>query len=397
MDLISKTWLTVTVVTSIALITLRVLDCIETTSIWRRDSYFRHTGFILLLGVSIFTFKADSVPSISWLSSITFLYIGLVQLSVLWSDDHRLCIKFSIQHTIIALTAFTITTQLSTPQCALLFITVCSTHLIIALWEDLSTGAIKRNGYRFSGRGLPFVQALSAILIAYCITYLKQLGYVHNSTFVVVTIIAILLFLATRTISALIAAAFSLTVWFSLSHWDWPQSGFYLVLFWVLVFAVGIFLYQKKSTRSLLYIALSLGRKPASHSNANLLSGRNIIWRYAFRGIIKRPLLGYGYGVFWAPRRVKEFSVHMSVQRSGCTAHSIYLDSVLNTGLIGLVVYVALLTIAFANGVVAPVPERQLFAALIAFVAIGGISDSYFIIPGYEAFCLYLILFSLAR
>lgn len=67
------------------------------------------------------------------------------------------------------------------------------------------------------------------------------------------------------------------------------------------------------------------------------LTGRTDIWITLIDYIAQRPLLGYGYGAFWAPESVPGNWVREALQWEAPTAHNGWLEVAIALGLVGLV------------------------------------------------------------
>jgi len=76
------------------------------------------------------------------------------------------------------------------------------------------------------------------------------------------------------------------------------------------------------------------------------LTGRTDLWEYAIDCIKEKPLLGYGYEAFWTYDSVPARRIREAINwDSAPHAHNGYLDLTLGVGIIGLLAYLALLTI----------------------------------------------------
>ena len=64
--------------------------------------------------------------------------------------------------------------------------------------------------------------------------------------------------------------------------------------------------------------------------------GRTEIWEVLFRQIGERPLLGFGYGVFWQVDLGPAFWVRQETSWPVPTAHNGWIETALATGLIGV-------------------------------------------------------------
>ncbi len=76
--------------------------------------------------------------------------------------------------------------------------------------------------------------------------------------------------------------------------------------------------------------AVSMGR--AEHENSSL-TGRVPLWEDLLHYIGQRPFVGHGYNSFWTVDHIREISDEQSWSIS--TAHSSYLDLLLNVGIVG--------------------------------------------------------------
>jgi exopolysaccharide production protein ExoQ len=85
---------------------------------------------------------------------------------------------------------------------------------------------------------------------------------------------------------------------------------------------------------------ISIGKDPT-------LTGRTYIWDFALQHIQTRPLLGFGYSVFWLPEA--PFSDEFASQESWVSpsAHNQLLDLLLGIGFIGTFFFVASLVKIF--------------------------------------------------
>ncbi len=113
------------------------------------------------------------------------------------------------------------------------------------------------------------------------------------------------------------------------------RGGLYLLANLAIVLVVGLFVARN-------VVLQLLGRDPS-------ITGRDAIWRYSWRGAMERPWLGYGVEGFWAAegggpayvvRRVARFEVP--------TAHQGLLDIMIDYGLVGVVLYLAVVAMVVA-------------------------------------------------
>ncbi|MFZ0634622.1 MAG: O-antigen ligase family protein, partial [Candidatus Acidiferrales bacterium] len=79
-------------------------------------------------------------------------------------------------------------------------------------------------------------------------------------------------------------------------------------------------------------VTAALGRDPT-------LTGRTEIWRLARESIASRPILGYGYDVFWEFSSQEATRIRSEVRWDAPSAHDGYLDLLLDLGILGLLLY----------------------------------------------------------
>nr|WP_321444671.1 O-antigen ligase family protein [uncultured Cohaesibacter sp.] len=112
------------------------------------------------------------------------------------------------------------------------------------------------------------------------------------------------------------------------------------VILVLVLFAVGIL--------SLAGLGVTLSDISMVAAGEPTFTGRTGVWDFAIQEFQKRPILGYGYHSFWkigdlSPAHGAPFGF---VQIAG-HGHNGYIDLALETGLVGLVLFLLLLSIAF--------------------------------------------------
>jgi len=128
----------------------------------------------------------------------------------------------------------------------------------------------------------------------------------------------------------------------------------------------------------------TLGRQDPG-ADATTLTGRIPIWLQVIDSIREQPVLGYGYGGFWTPKRVLYFSYIHNWAFSN--AHSIYLESMLNLGIAGFSIGLAATAAIFLRGVKLYRESRDpgllLILSLVVMGAVSGLTEAIFVSIGY--------------
>ena len=105
------------------------------------------------------------------------------------------------------------------------------------------------------------------------------------------------------------------------------------------------------------------------------------------KDVADRPWLGYGYGGFWTPQRVVEYAYIHDWEFGH--AHSIYLETLLNVGGVGLVVGLLVVRSAARSAGRAYTATNdcgyRFAAALLVMALIHGFLDANFVNVGFES------------
>jgi exopolysaccharide production protein ExoQ len=98
------------------------------------------------------------------------------------------------------------------------------------------------------------------------------------------------------------------------------------------------------STSGALFGVAAIGRS----SDVGSLTGRMPLWEEILKWVERKPILGFGYGGYWTTKRVEDFAQMFYWEPPN--GHSIYIDAMVEVGLIGFVLLVgALLATNFAS------------------------------------------------
>lgn len=119
-----------------------------------------------------------------------------------------------------------------------------------------------------------------------------------------------------------------------------------------------------------------LGRDPT-------LTGRTPLWGAALARLMERPLLGYGYSAFWAPKSKYAIEAGHAIGSGWIPphAHNGLIDLLLDVGLIGLLLflmsYFTTFTQALKRAYASKNPEELWSLAYLSFLAMNNVTESY--------------------
>ena len=246
--------------------------------------------------------------------------------------------------------------------------------------------------YRFSGTLHPNYQALNcSMLLVSSIAYLR---YSRRSKplLVAVAMMAVVLLFLTKSRTSFASAIVVLFVYWLLQTTARQKVG---TLFAALAVACITLLFFSEKVIPLVKQGVLMGREGRfTHS----LSGRVPLWKTCMAYVERRPIAGHGFGAFWTPKHIT--AVANRQPWAVRSAHSAYIESLLNSGVVGLLLLLTLLIYGLRYSWLYYRQSREpcylFFTVILFFGAIHGLMESAIMQIGYLTFLVWLILYSLA-
>ncbi len=139
-----------------------------------------------------------------------------------------------------------------------------------------------------------------------------------------------------------------------------------------------------------------LGRE--GEGTAGSLSNRLPLWKECLEYVEQRPLLGYGYDSFWTPKHIYTISKHQGwdVPHS----HNGYLEMLLSTGVIGLLLYLIVLATYLHRSAKAWWLSRDLGCLyaflLLVWLCLAMITEKVYMYPVFPSFVCNVLLMRFA-
>ncbi|PWB82112.1 MAG: hypothetical protein C3F08_00445 [Candidatus Methylomirabilota bacterium] len=311
------------------------------------------------------------------------LYVAWAWLSYFWADDPLLVMKRVVSFSLTLFAALALSRAL--PKGAFLSVVfgVSVVFVLIGIVAEKLLGTFNPlvEGYRFSGTRGPEGQGfdcgillLSAWAISDGRTGFARLAYRSFS-------VAGLLFLVlTRARGPFAGVMIAMVAYHYLTR---RRLNTFNVVFIALLIACLLVLVLGWADFS---AALLMGRQ----DEAKTLTGRIPLWAECLDYVTERPWTGYGFNGFWTEERVMDVS--KSQDWINFSGHSVYLDTVLNLGIVGLALLVAVLLSALSSGVRrvkrSPDVVSSFLVAVILLICIDGLLSSVVIESGFSMFLL---------
>jgi exopolysaccharide production protein ExoQ len=152
----------------------------------------------------------------------------------------------------------------------------------------------------------------------------------------VLMVIAGALIVLAHSMSSLVELVALVVIFRMLGVLRWRPSKLIITTFLILSITIPMLFLTVNNFASL---TAALGRDAT-------LTGRTELWRFATQSIRSRPILGYGYGVFWDASSQEAALIRSTIKWDAPSAHNGYMDLLLGVGVVGLLLYAVAYVVA---------------------------------------------------
>lgn len=334
---------------------------------------------------------------------VFWLWCGM---SLMWSIEPGLSVR-RIGHLYLAIAgAFGVATLLTRMETIWTIILSMTILALLGIAAELSYGVFNplRSSYRFCGLGHPNETALFAavLVLAARIAMMiqptpDQMKWLLSPKWIALCFMLFGVFIVLITKSRTTAASLILAAFLVQMVLSKTSSGLMLFSTSMSVCGlVGIMLsVASTSTINTFFGIAAIGRS----SHIGTLTGRLPLWEEILKGYSREPVFGFGYGAYWTTRRVEDFAQMFYWEPPN--GHSIYIDSLVETGTIGFLLLTSALLVCSRASIVTYKKQRdasQLFAVGIIHLAIiHGLTESSFFKGCFGPLMLAVAVFTLLR
>jgi O-antigen ligase len=312
-------------------------------------------------------------------------------LSVTWSDDVGLTIRRLISFGMFCLASLALGRRLSPRQIGSFLFFLSGAFVLVGVIAEVDLGTFTplASGYRFTGTQHPNSQAICCSILFLSSVYLADTSRQRRRFFLSIAALAFVFLVLTKSRTSFAAAMVALVLLKSISQKKSKNTAIIFVVTMLLATAVMV---MGDKAISALGSGVNLGR---SSEGVTTLNSRTWLWMECRGYAGQRPLLGYGFNGFWTPERVTRISESQGWGLG--SAHSIYIDLLLNLGMVGFLGFIMVIITAMltARSALTKTGDRG-YAFLLAFLifySLHGLLESIFINPGYAAF-MSMVVFS---
>lgn len=257
-------------------------------------------------------------------------------------------------------------------------------YVMIGVGTELALGTFQPLGsdYRFSGTLHPNAQGINCALLVLSATWIGTEGGRRNRAVgFAIGAVGLLFLLLTRSRTSFAATMGSVLVLLVLKlH---PRRRWIAVVAAVNLGILLIMLY----VNGLLDVPLELLMLGRGDEDVGSLNSRLPLWQVLAPYIAERPVTGFGFSGFMNIQHAREIALIFEFGIAG--SHSVYLETILGVGAVGLILFVLSMVAAFMRGVLSSSrvhggDEYSLFAAVVAFELLSGVLESSLVFPAWR-------------
>lgn len=312
------------------------------------------------------------------------MLLFIVAASTVWSDEPGYTLRRSIIIFLVAVGAFGVGRNWSLMDLCRATWLITSAFIAVSLLLDIKAGTFLRGEYRFSGAFHPNRQALIC-----CFFTLSNFAFFRdrkNWLYLAMVLVGIFLVKLTGSRGGLVGVLLAIGSGFFIGLT--PRNR--LLACFTAIFLLGAVLLLLSLNGFTIPTGAEISKSVARSTESDdtgALTGRIPIWIECSKAMADRPITGYGYGAFWSAARIQEYSlIH---EWAFSNAHSIYFETALNVGLIGL----AILFAVVISSVIRALQIRKevsdagslFFISLIVLGAINGFVEAIYVSVGLES------------
>lgn len=321
---------------------------------------------------------------------VLVIFLCWAFLSLSWSENPDLSVRKLGLLAMLVAGALAVSQRFETRQVILWVLLSTSVYLNLGIVAELQLGTFHpfSPGYRFTGTMFgPNCQSPNCILLLYAAFFLLKVERRWRKLLVTIVLEALIFLFLTKSRTSIALGGLTLILYWCLKG-PLSHEAFMAVCLASLCCFVALF---SDFFLPILDHAMALGRED---TDTLTLTGRVPIWGQLLAFILRQPFTGYGYGGFWSPRHIEE--VARTQEWAVVSAHSAYVDIMLDLGVVGGVAYVLIVFLGIKRAlVVRKRSDDALFGFMVVvlmFAGLHGLLESAPITPGYNTFVDMVIL-----
>lgn len=317
----------------------------------------------------------------SRLMPFAIAYVGWALLSACWSEDPSITIKRLVVFSINCFFAYTVARIFTVVEMCVLGFAQTGIVGLMSLFVDVfheHNFAPFDPDYRFNGVMTANYQAMNLVICMICaLTLLQKRPHWIKWIAPAVGLGLGLVYLTRSRLGAILGLIMLSIIALRIAKKQLQPHARALLLVASLTVVVPALIYAVgRNGEQAAQSAFMMGRKDTE--NTSNLSNRAPLWEELMDSVRDKPIIGYGYEAFWTPTRVERISADQGWMVPH--AHDTYLDQTLSLGVVGMLLYMAMLWGGAVTGwkrYRKNPSETSLYPAiLLTWLALTGIAES---------------------
>jgi O-antigen ligase len=344
----------------------------------------RAVGLVLLLtagGICLLTAPTDARLRWDGLAMLIVLGLAWAAASILWSSERGTTARELVRLYLYVGVAAAIARRFDPRSLCCVLAIALGGSVLVAFAYEIITGGFRpwQADYRLTGSmhsNILAAQAAVVALIAYAFAVRRDpRAAMWWTIFVIATVIVYLTKARTALVSVAVGAAAVHVVGRPVRNWMLLATTAATLLAVALLAATMFGTFDSREAQRV----ASMGRT----DDTAALTGRVPLWNFVGQQMTGHELEGYGWGAFWLVERT--LAAHDLLGWYPRHSHNAYLQTVVNLGIVGLVIALAIGIWALARAIRQIVltgrPEFSALAAVLVGMFVNGIAESAFVMP----------------
>jgi hypothetical protein len=333
------------------------------------------------------------------LNGLIFANFAWMGLSFFWADNKRQSLRRLAVGGAIASTAIILASAYSLQERAALIAFCTGLPTLVYVIDAVRTSQfLDPTSGRFGGVEADR-HASKATVFIFSVVYLQEVNLLPTVPGQVLVAAVLYVLFMTRSRGSVWSGFIAGLAWLAMSLVRDPEDPPWAVIYMLGLYAViglgvskiprkgGSFVRHKSRVVSLIHMR----RDP---NDVQTLTLRLPVWRFVLNsfGGLTRWLVGFGYGSFWIPQR-SAVAAHWKPE----TSHSMYVEPLADTGIIGLGLFCALLASAFVTAFGTSAPHGPFILATLVAGSIRGIVQVAFLRRDFQTFVFLVLITDLSN
>lgn len=321
------------------------------------------------------------------LGGLAVFFVLWASMSLAWADDYAVTLNKVAILAMMCLGALAGAQRFREEDLLLLLLSCTGAYLLIGVAAEIALGSFRPwvAGYRFSGTVHPNGQGLNCALLFLCAYYMRRMDEPRKKWWTALTVAALVFLFLTKSRTPIGLVLITMMAFWAMRA-PLPQKVFLVALAGMVLCAVlvlGDTLFPALSE------VLRFGRTDVLDAGGGTtFKGRLELWRVCWPYIADHPFLGYGYNSFWTVDNT--FDTAEAAGWIAGSAHSIYVDTFLGLGFVGLFSFLGMFALAIRRLYVLHAatakPVYGFLLTVLLFSLAHGLLESTFIFPAIYSF-----------